>query len=150
MLCFRSVSSIDKVLTMLCFVTFTCATAALDMGMGKTLVGCVWGKAFQRTFDCLKIFVICPASLKEEWKRTAENATGLQVEEELSTKRRDIKSLDMKISTWAKVPGEIDSSVGQYVVICDEAHLMQSMAASRTKDVLQLVSDKRYVAMVSI
>lgn len=114
---------------------------ALDMGLGKTLIGCVWAKAFKKTFDCLKILVICPVSLKAEWKRTAENTSGLRVEDE---KERNSRSMDLRICSWAKVPKGVESCVDNFVCIFDEAHSMQSMTASRTKDALQLVSDKRY------
>jgi hypothetical protein len=118
---------------------------ALDMGLGKTLIGCVWSKAFKETYDSLKIFVVCPVSLKTEWQRTAENATGLQVEDDSTAKSAmaNKSSLDMKICSWAKVVTSVESSVGHYVVVCDEAHSMQSIQASRTKDVLKLVKGER-------
>ena len=111
--------------------------------MGKTLIGCVWGKAFHQTFDRLKIFVICPVSLKEEWKRTAEKATGLKVTTESNRSKNEDQSLDMKICSWSKVPNDVNELISHFVVICDEAHSMQSMQAARTKDVLKLVSDAR-------
>jgi superfamily II DNA or RNA helicase len=116
-------------------------TIALDMGMGKTLIGCVWAKAFRETFgkDQLKVFVICPVSLTKEWKRTAEEATGLQVEEDKAAE----DSMDLKICSWAKVPKDVSSTVAKFAVICDEAHSMQSMEAVRTKQVLQLVRSNR-------
>ena len=118
---------------------------ALDMGLGKTLIGCVWSKAFKKTYDCLKIFVVCPVSLKTEWQRTAEKATGLQVEDDSTAKSAKANkcSLDMKICSWAKVVTDVERSVGHYVVVCDEAHSMQSIQASRTKDVLKLVKGER-------
>eukprot|EP00985_Skeletonema_marinoi_P016865 scaffold9139_cov73-Skeletonema_marinoi.AAC.1 len=33
---------------------------AFDMGLGKTIIGCVWAKAFLRTFVGIKVFVIAP------------------------------------------------------------------------------------------
>jgi hypothetical protein len=111
----------------------------------NSLIGCVWSKAFKKTYDCLKIFVVCPVSLKTEWQRTAENATGLQVEDDSTAKSATANksSLDMKICSWAKVVTHVESSVGHYVVVCDEAHSMQSIQASRTKDVLKLVKGER-------
>ena len=114
---------------------------ALDMGLGKTLIGCVWSRSFKLSFKHLKIFVICPVSLKEEWKRTAENATGLKVEEGKDATVMD--SLDMRICGWSKVPTMVDSSAQHFVVVFDEAHSMQSMQAARTKDALKLVSNQR-------
>lgn len=115
---------------------------ALDMGLGKTLIGCVWSKSFKLSYDCLKIFVVCPVSLKEEWKRTAENFTGLEVEDFNGKAKED--SQDLRICSWAKVPKAVDKSVVHYVVVFDEAHSMQSMQAARTKDALKFVDNKRY------
>lgn len=51
----------------------------------------------------------------------------------------------MCVCTWGKVPksSDIPEYVKKYVVICDEAHQMQSMTATRTKDVLELVGSGR-------
>ena len=53
--------------------------AQLERIKGKTIIGCVWGKAFLNTFEGMKIFVIAPVSLHDEWKRTAIDATGLKL-----------------------------------------------------------------------
>ena len=45
--------------------------------LGKTIIGCVWAKAFIKTFKGLKVFVIAPVSLRDDWTRTATEATGL-------------------------------------------------------------------------
>ena len=134
---------------------------ALDMGLGKTLIGSVWSKAFKDTFghDKLKVFVVCPVSLKEEWQRTAENSVGLIVDGERkgkgkgkskakskkSTEKESAPTTNMKMSicSWAKVPKVVESGVKHFVVCCDEAHAMQSAQAQRTKDILSLVNDKR-------
>jgi SNF2 family DNA or RNA helicase len=145
---------------------------ALDMGLGKTLIGAVWSKAFKETFgqDKLKIFVICPVTLKQEWKRTVEGTVGLDVDEEGKSKSKSKKStkkkrtqqdrsrselssesivekpetnMKMSICSWAKVPKVVDSNIEHFVVCCDEAHAMQSTQAQRTKDILKLVDDKR-------
>lgn len=104
---------------------------ALDMGTGKTIIGCVWAKAFQRTFDC-RIVILCPVSLKENWERTAVDATGLTVE---SAK----VSGHVSIASWASVPSPMP---GKYVVVADEAHSMQSMAAKRTQQTLLLMDHR--------
>lgn len=113
----------------------------LGLGVVKTLIGCVFARSFKLTFDDLKVFVICPVSLKTEWKRTAEEAAGLKVEDE--TENGKDESLDLRICSWAKVPSRVDKCVKRYIVVFDEAHSMQSMTSSRTKDSLKLVLDKR-------
>jgi SNF2 family DNA or RNA helicase len=115
---------------------------ALDMGLGKTLIGCVWARSFKSTFDDLKVLIISPVSLKAEWKRTAEDATGLKVEDEKANGNDE--SLDLRICSWAKVPTKVAKCAKRYIVVFDEAHSMQSMTSSRTKDSLKLVLDDRY------
>lgn len=129
---------------------------ALDMGLGKTLIGAVWSKAFKDTFghNKLKVFVICPVSLKEEWKRTAENV-GLKVHD-INKKRQSNKIVsndneaifDLSIYSWAKIPKQVESAIENFVVCCDEAHAMQSNHSQRTKDVLNLTLDQRCVGVL--
>lgn len=116
---------------------------ALDMGLGKTLIGCVFAKAFQQTFENLKIVIVCPVSLKKEWKRTAEEATGLQVDE-------DPESTNVTIHSWAKIPSDVPATISNYVVVFDEAHSMQSMATQRTKTALKLVQPDRCIGVLML
>jgi len=122
---------------------------AYDMGLGKTLIGCVWAKAFIQTFPDIKVFIITPVSLKEAWKRTANDVTGLVCEEEVTTKKKTKKQstsssdFSVQIFSWAKAPMAAPKSIKHYVVICDEAHSMQNMESSRTKDTLQLVLSEK-------
>ena len=118
---------------------------ALDMGLGKTLIGCVWSRAFKESFEDLKIIVVCPVTIKKEWKRTAENATGLRVEEE---KKAPKDSLDLAIHSWAKIPTQVDLAAKHFIVVFDEAHAMQAMEANRTQAALKLVNDKRCVGVL--
>ena len=60
-------------------LTLRHTVAQLKRIKGKTIIGCVWGKAFLNTFERMKIFVIAPVSLHDEWKRTAIDATGLKL-----------------------------------------------------------------------
>ena len=143
------------------------------------MIGCVWAKAFTKTFIDLKVYVISPVSLKEEWRRTALDSTGLRTKDDKAGNRSSTSSssssssktkkkkktkqkttnvtmkelmndhlnpkngYDMEIFSWAKVPAVISKSVQHYVVICDEAHNMQSMDSARTKDTLSLVLSER-------
>lgn len=152
---------------------------AFDMGLGKTIIGCVWAKAFLRTFVGIKIFVIAPVSLHEDWRRTAGSATGLKVDsgkkkktavkkkeepiseeyyatgkkrkskkkkgEEEDTPQEDDEP-DMYIYSWNNVSAYkevINDCTEGYIVICDEAHNMQSMTSQRTKDALKLMQSSQ-------
>ena len=55
------------------------SSCVVQQPQGKTIIGCVWAKAFLKTFEGLKIFVIAPVSLHDDWKRTAVEATGLKL-----------------------------------------------------------------------
>jgi SNF2 family DNA or RNA helicase len=120
---------------------------ALDMGLGKTLIGCVWARAMQAAYDSLQVICICPVSLIKEWKRTAENATGLLVVEP-----KDVNSLEsgsfVRICSWAKIPEKILPQSNPYIIICDEAHSMQSLEAARTKAVLKICKSTRCVGVL--
>lgn len=120
---------------------------AFDMGLGKTLVACVWAKAFKKVFSNLKVFVIAPVSLKKEWEKTAIEATGLKCEIDSGKKSSSLStdSLDMCISTWAKIPKHIPSCADYFIVICDEAHNLQNMESTRTKDALKLMSNEKCI-----
>lgn len=70
--------------------------------------------------------------------------TGLECEVDKSPKTQlDQDSLDVRITSWAKVPLRVPPHVKNYVVICDEAHNLQSMESGRTKDTLKLTHGKR-------
>lgn len=118
---------------------------ALDMGLGKTLIGCVWSKAFLKSFPDIKVLVICPVSLQAEWKRTAMAATGLTVSSKPAswlTKKENAASFDEEgqvfIASWAKVPPKIVATE-RYIVVADEAHSMQSLESARTRVSLSLI-----------
>lgn len=115
------------------------------MILGKTLIGCVWAKAFKKTFPDLKVHIISPVSLKKEWHRTATDIVGLKCENEKEQKSAIQQgNLDIRISSWAKVPLRVPPDVQKYIVICDEAHNLQSMESARTQDTLKLVQNKRW------
>jgi hypothetical protein len=89
------------------------AILADDMGLGKTMAALVAARALRH-----RIFVLCPAGLRENWRREAA-AVGARIE----------------IFSWAKVPTAIAS---EYTLIADEAHYAQNMQAARTKNFLAL------------
>lgn len=120
---------------------------ALDCGLGKTIIGCVWAKSMQRTYGDLKVYVICPVSMTQEWKRTAQDATGLIVAGDKADKE-NVVNCDMQICSWGKVPIDVPRSIPNFVVVCDEAHSMQSMLAQRTQSVLQLIQSPRCVGVL--
>eukprot|EP00977_Amphora_coffeiformis_P001275 scaffold261_cov170-Amphora_coffeaeformis.AAC.23 len=117
---------------------------ALDMGLGKTLIGCVWAKAFVKTLE-VRVVVLCPVSLQEEWKRNMEQTVGLVVQDinkisKKTTANGTTVAPSVSIHSWSKVPSSIEETNGNFVVVADEAHCIQSMTAGRTQQTLRLVS----------
>jgi SNF2-related domain len=137
---------------------------ALDMGLGKTVIGCCWARAFVRTIPNLRVIIICPVSLKEEWQRTAQDIVGLSIHADSDTNPKPRKKAKVQdrtdenthevgsgtegvvtIASWAKVPHPDDVLIANrnrnhpYVVVADEAHSMQSMNSARTRDALHLM-----------
>jgi SNF2 family DNA or RNA helicase len=83
-----------------------------------------------------------------DWKRTAEEATGLTVEDDThSSRTNDSPETDVLIVSWAKIPTKISSS--HYVVIADEAHSMQNMNSARTRDALALMKNAMGVLLLT-
>ena len=119
------------------------------MGLGKTLVGCVWGKAFKNTYSDLKIYCICPVSLKKEWVRTASEIVGLDCDDD-GKEESPSPELDMHVCSWQKIPSprKVSEEAKHYVVIADEAHQMQNITSARTKDALDLMHDRRCVGVL--
>lgn len=89
-----------------------------DMGLGKTLSALVAARAMAKIHGC-PVFVICPASLKDNWLREAAKA-GATIE----------------VFSWAKMPKALESQ--KYLVIADEAHYAQNENSKRTKELKAL------------
>ncbi|MCA2506827.1 MAG: DEAD/DEAH box helicase [Microcystis sp. M54BS1] len=89
-----------------------------DMGLGKTLSALVAARAMAKIHGC-PVFVICPASLKDNWLREAAKA-GATIE----------------VFSWAKMPKALESQ--KYLIIADEAHYAQNENSKRTKELKAL------------
>lgn len=96
----------------------------------------------------------------EDWSRTSENATGLNTQggkKKTTNKKSNKKSsnetgkenaaeINMYIFSWSSVTDSkriLVENPSDYVVICDEAHNMQSMESKRTVDALKLILGKK-------
>ena len=75
-------------------------------------------------------------SQMEDIDSDSEEEEEKKTEEEAPPEDRDLYVL-----SWGKVSAykDITSNISDYVVICDEAHSLQSMASKRTEDTLKLV-----------
>jgi len=52
------------------------AILADDMGLGKTIQAIAWAAMLQKHFHARKIIIVCPTSLKYQWKSEIEKFTG--------------------------------------------------------------------------
>ncbi|OMP77977.1 helicase [[Flexibacter] sp. ATCC 35208] len=50
-----------------------------DMGLGKTVQGIAWAMLLQQNLNTDKVLIICPTSLKYQWKTEIEKFTGRSV-----------------------------------------------------------------------
>ena len=84
---------------------------AMPLGSGKTTMALFSAKAYQRKYND-KVFVVCPASLKDNWLREAE---GMGVE--------------IEVFSWAKQPEPLEYE--RYFLIGDESHFIQAGTKSK-------------------
>lgn len=98
-----------------------------DMGLGKSLVALVAARAMQKTFDC-PVFVVAPVSVLDNWMREASRA-----------------EVRIETCSWAKLPKPLETS--RYVLIADEAHMMQSgEQTKRGREALELAKHENCLA----
>lgn len=99
-----------------------------DMGLGKTLTALYAAKAMQKQYECA-VFVVCPVSLMEGWRRAADIA---QV------------GIELFSNNYQKIPAPLENQ--KYILICDEAHYFQDTKSKRTEKMLELAKHKNCLA----
>ncbi|MFM2157820.1 MAG: hypothetical protein RLZZ124_294 [Cyanobacteriota bacterium] len=99
------------------------AVLADAMGLGKTLTALAAARAMARAADCC-IVVIAPAGLHAHWR---QEAAALEV--------------SINLLSWARLPLELPRA--GTVLIVDEAHYAQNIAAARTQALLRLARHPR-------
>ena len=99
------------------------AVLADAMGLGKTLSTLVAARGMVRCADC-RVVVVAPAGLHAHWRQESL-ALGLRLE----------------LHSWARLPQELPEA--GTVLIADEAHFAQSLAAARTRAFLRLARHPR-------
>ncbi|MEB3301449.1 MAG: DEAD/DEAH box helicase [Cyanobacteriota bacterium] len=99
------------------------AVLADAMGLGKTLTALAAARAMVRLADC-RLMVVAPAGLHHHWRQEA-CALGLSLE----------------LHSWARLPRELPPA--GCVLLADEAHFAQSLAAKRTQAFLRLARHPR-------
>ena len=98
-----------------------------EMGLGKTLTALLAARALMRAMP-LQLMVVAPVGLHGHWQREAE-------------------ALDVSLTllSWARLPDDLPPS--GTLLLVDEAHYGQSMAAQRTQALLRLARHPRLRAI---
>ena len=113
-------------------VLFRGGILADHMGLGKSISALKAAKTLSdnatNRLGERHIFVICPASLRENWGMEAEKV-GCPIE----------------IFSWAKLPKPLVKQ--QYILIGDESHYLQNLKSQRTKKFLELASSENCLAV---
>lgn len=99
------------------------AVLADAMGLGKTLTALAAARAMARLADC-RVVVVAPSGLHHHWRQEA-CALGLTV----------------ALHSWAALPSELPPA--GCVLLADEAHYAQNLAAQRTRALLRLARHPR-------
>lgn len=98
-----------------------------EMGLGKTLTALLAARALMRAMP-LRLMVVAPAGLHGHWRREA-----------------GALSMPLTLISWARLPDDLPPS-GTLLVV-DEAHYGQTMAAQRTQALLRLARHPRLRAI---
>ncbi len=97
---------------------------AFEMGLGKSLIGCVLGKAYEQAYGA-RVIVVGPRTMRVAWMREAA-AVGLGIE--YYTYERMPSAEDLRADLFQR----------PYVLFADEAAAFQNMAAQRTRRAIDL------------
>ncbi len=90
---------------------------AYDMGLGKTLIGCMIGSAYKKAENC-RVIIVGPKTLRSNW---VEEAGRVQC--------------SIEYYTHDSIPTDIPD---KFVLIVDEADSFQNMRARRTQKFIEL------------
>lgn len=111
-----------------------------DMGLGKTAQVCTVIKERNK----FPTIVVCPAPLKENWKRELKTWAGIDINvDDLSSKVivTNYERLDQILASLKRL------NIQQ--VIFDECHVLKTPTSKRTKAAMKLVEGVRYRIMIT-
>lgn len=106
-----------------------------QMGLGKTIQAIA---AIEKE-QCYPVVVICPKSLKENWKREWNKWVPSRTVQVVNGKD-DIQKADVIVVNYDIVSRFISALkfVGLNAMICDESHYVKNPSAARTKAIMQI------------
>lgn len=118
-----------------------------DMGLGKTIQAIIWATLMQKHFNTQKALIVCPTSLKYQWKTEIEKFTGSAVtviEGNALTRKAiyendesyfKIVSYHMAGNDWAYI-----NQMQPDLVILDEAQRIKNWKAKISKNIKRIRS----------
>ncbi|MEA3480240.1 MAG: DEAD/DEAH box helicase [Bacteroidota bacterium] len=118
-----------------------------DMGLGKTIQAIAAVEIFARYFDVTKVLVVCPTSLKYQWKSEIRKFTGRDacVVEGLVHKRKDLYQRQdfYKIISYGVVrkDTELINAWEADLIIIDEAQRIKNWKTLTAKSVKKIQSE---------
>jgi len=118
-----------------------------DMGLGKTLQAITWAMVMQKHFNATKVVIVCPTSLKYQWKTEIEKFTDSSscVIEGNQIKRKQIYKSDENFFNIVSyhVAGNDWQYINQLqpdIIIIDEAQRIKNWRAKISQNIKRLKS----------
>lgn len=118
-----------------------------DMGLGKTIQAIAATEIFANEFNAEKVLIICPTSLKYQWKTEIEKFSGrtVRVIEGMLNKRAEQYKSDefYKITSYNSVRNDLRAinNFAPDVVILDEAQRIKNWKTKTAQSVKTIVSE---------
>ncbi|MBI5149998.1 MAG: DEAD/DEAH box helicase [Candidatus Omnitrophica bacterium] len=117
-----------------------------EMGLGKTIQAIAAGEVMARCFGIAKVIIVCPASLKYQWKREIERFTDRDVKviQGISPQRQRQYGGEefFKVVNYDVIHRDLDviNQWGPDLVILDEAQRIKNWKTRMAQSVKQLKS----------
>lgn len=122
-----------------------------EMGLGKTIQAIAWSYLHP---EAKPFLIICPASLKYNWKREIENTIPYKVKVDILKGKKLYplqKNSDYIIINYDILSSWVDKlkKIKLQAIITDEAHFYKNDKAARTKAVKKLAKGVKYFIALS-
>lgn len=118
-----------------------------DMGLGKTIQAIAAAEIYAKHYNVDKVLIICPTSLKYQWKREIEkfSARNARVIEGLIHKRKElyVKKDFYKIISYGVVRNDVKliNEWGADLIIIDEAQRIKNWKTKTAQSVKKMISE---------